>query len=457
MRDKLAIVILVVMGLAGQFAPACLSGSKEVRLEGVLYTKNVEKNLFILKSGDHLYRFFPKNASEVERLRSGDAIAVTAVRDAERELLLHDAKFRIICDNEPTAVLWAKLSSGGWHDGLFRVLTYNDEYWQVNFAKGEGTVGLKSETYYTFRGDQDYHLSQTINNASVYDTVRRKISLLEVMSVDSGTGWIVTRDFSGNEIRVYSVDHQDDLAGIKKGNFIRADGFQDIKDRYGPIMFASVSVRKTSPEAVDVEFIGEVLDLPSKENGNRYSVRECNSIVNFESAGVDKKISAGDWVKVKGRVLTKTRLCVPSSVVLSSPAVVCTIFGRDPVSRDLQAIEPDVNVRWTVQLSDKSKSKNVPFGTMLKVSSSSFSNRKLISCKISDIARIKGFISDIDQNSQIVTIESVEGKKTMLHIKPEMVNLSLFEYEDCVEAYGLCSSKSSQEGHIFEGFLKKTK
>ena len=159
------------MGLADN-CPACLSGSNEIRLEGVLYTKNTEKNLFILKSGDCLYKFSPKNANEMERLRSGDSLVLTAIQDANRKFVLHDATFKIVYDKTVTTVLWAKLSSGGWHDGLFRVLTSNDEYWQVNFISGEGTAGLKLNILY-FQGARTTPLT---NNqcASVYDTVSVK-------------------------------------------------------------------------------------------------------------------------------------------------------------------------------------------------------------------------------------------------------------------------------------------
>lgn len=455
MRDKLVIIILVVMGLAGQFAPACLSGSNEIRLEGVLYTKNTEKNLFILKSGDCLYKFSPKNANEMERLRSGDSLVLTAIQDANRKFVLHDATFKIVYDKTVTTVLWAKLSSGGWHDGLFRVLTSNDEYWQVNFISGEGTAGLKSETYYTFRGAQDHHLSQTINNASVYDTVRRKISLLKVVSVDAKTGWLETKNTSDNDIRVYSTDAAENLANMKKDDFIRVEGYQDVKDSYGPILFASVCTKNPCPETVSVEFVGEVLDVPSKINGNKYSIRECDSVINFEYDGPNGKSSIGNWVKVKGSYSLKERLCIPSSITLTNPAIICTVFERDPVSRDLRGIEPEVNIRWNIQLSEKSRSKSVPLGTMLKVSSSSYLQRRLIGCKTSDVVKISGMIIDIDYELQTATIESVAGEKTTTHIRPEVVDLLSFNYEDQVEVYGLHATKSSQEGHIFECVLKK--
>jgi len=92
---------------------------------------------------------------------------------------------------------------------------------------------------------------------------------------------------------------------------------------------------------------------------------------------------------------------------------------------------------------------------MLKVSSSSYSQRRLIGCKTSDVVKISGIIIDIDYELQTTTIESVAGEKTTIHIRPEVVDLLSFNYEDQVEVYGLHATKSSQEGHIFECVLKK--
>jgi|GEM_PF-6324896 len=418
-------------------------GLKTICLRGILETYNTDAGFFVLESGGGFYRLVFNDEANIDELFPGDDLEIVGQCEEDRNFLVKNVSCKRIQDNENMRVIYAKLSSGDWHDGLFRVLSTSWQYWQVNFAsKYIGMKGLKREIWYTFKGHLDNHLSQTLHETVLLDKIRPRIVGAKLKTIDPKSGMAVIIDKWDQEIKVQLEMTEKELEEkFVENDYLKVTGYQNVLDRFSPILFGKIEKISMQSESVKTDFIGQVVAI--KDTGKTISCQVRSGwliyTVYIPQEIYSSKLEQGKWFRVQGfrtsfvdKLITATKL-TPSQAIFYG-----VILGSDLTVDELTISELNTRLTWRARLNDRTKLKNYPFGAYVKVTGKHLNpdHQQIKDTSIKELGLVVGAINNINFVTQTVIVCDDKNNSYTLQLRTEQQDLEEFNFEDKIQAIG---------------------
>ncbi len=459
---RLILATMVVATLVGQTQTYAeekkAPGWKNIQLKGYLFSINKETNFNILKVDKVFYKFSFKDLKKIEGIHPGDMLTLSGLQSPTRELILKDCTFKKLGDPVVMKAVIAKLCPGGWNDGLFRMITENKEFWQINFDDGEIQNGLKEEVFYTIKGVMDVHLEQTLHKAVVFDTIRPRKMALTLTEVNFDTGYCMSKDAYENFYPIDLEAPKEECEGkFKVGDKVKVIGYQNSCQPYSAFHFARFEDFGATPAEIPVDFVGEVIVTKDSKDKPYFQCRSGNLIwlVTPSSASDLKRLKHGDWVRVKGmRTSFVNRTIKGNRINITTSTIYGMVTSHNPYVPDYSMYELRTNASWQVRPADKS----LPYktGEYIKASGRpAATNKILLSASVSKLYCVEGVVTDFDLKNQTLTILTSEGKAYLACIKVDQVNLDDFNFDDNVKIVGSGGRSTDEYSQLNECFVEK--
>ncbi len=434
-------------------------GEKEIDSEitGIVYAINREKGLFVIESNLSFYRIvFDENIDTTE-FSIGDNLRVTGKSVINRPFLITSANYKIVEDEENKRLLKSCIiSSGGWHDGLFRIRT-NNEYWQVNFLDEQPNEHLKSYMEFAVKGVKDFTLEQTLHECVLLDILSKRNIAGKVIEVLPSHSIVSIVDTQNTVHKAFLEAPESELKNIEVDQSVRITGYQIETIPDLPLQFCEIF--PIDEDIIQpVSFSGEIYECESCEKDKIITVstgkRRWNILTpdDFNC----KAFEMGDWVRVDGSIQSyNSKIIKAETLEKSKVKILAKIASNSKKGSDTMVSDLFTKTVWLVEPTKGGKS-FFRRGDIYQITGDLSEDEylKIENATFKQLNQTKGEIISIDSYNQQMTIKNIVNIEMIIKVNPEWYNIDNYSVGEWVEATGT-KSKHGLEDVIIDIIEKK--
>lgn len=429
--------------------------TEQITITGSLVAHDCQQDYAIVDSQGKLFRVYLKDKSTCPQLTSGDQLKITGTVTIGRKTVIAEATWEKIPDTEAYTVLHARVDFAGC-TGMRVLVLDGNEFWTINLKDGEPCDKIVSGMVLTFKGKKDPSRTHLLMQAIVLESLLPKVSVGSIDEIFCDQGKLVLIE-DGGGVRTVNVETPVSECVSKqyaKGDKIQVNGFLDILNPNSEIQFGKIEPFGDKLGLVPMNFVGEILDVFDCRDKGIIQARSGHVVwrIKLPEGSDCSKYKIGDWYRIKGGMQSfKDKIMIATSLEKARATAIGYVSEANYSIPQLSVKELKKEYKWTVQLADKSTTRNWKKGQYIIVEGDITGNMLLTNSVVTGMIMAKGKVKAIDPATQSIELEGEDLKNYTIKIKTEWVDLTDFKVGNVVTAVGVLEGKDlKKEGNVMK-------
>lgn len=431
------------------------SPTEQVTVTGSLVAHDCDQGYVIINSQGKLYRVYLSDNTTCTQLTSGDQLEVSGTINIGRKTVITDASWKKIPDTEAYTVLHARVDFAGC-TGMRVLVLDGNEFWTINFKDGEPCDKIVSGMVLTFKGKKDPSRTHLLMQAIVLESLLPKVSVGTIDDIICDQGKLILVEDSGGTRTVNIETSVSECISkqFAKGDKVQVNGFLDILNPNSEIQFGKIEPFGDKLGLVPMDFVGEILDMFDCRGKGLIQARSGHVVWRLKlpdgSNCSDYKI--GDWFRIKGGMQSfKDKTMIATSLEKAKATIIGYVSEANYSIPQLSVKELKKEYKWTVQLSDKSTTRNWKKGQYVIVEGDITGNMLLTNSVVTGMIMAKGKVKTIDPATQSIELEGDDLRSYTIKVKTDWIDLTNFKVGNVVTAVGVLEGKDlKKEGNVMK-------
>lgn len=431
------------------------SPTEQITVTGSLVAHSCEQDYIIINSEGRLFRVYLKDKAACSQLTSGDHLEITGTVTLGRKTVIADATWKKIPDTEALTVLHARVDYAGC-TGMRVLVLDGNEFWTINFKDGEPCDKIVSGMVLTFKGKKDQSRTHLLLQAVVLESLMPKVSVGTIDEIYCDQGKLILIE-DGGGTRTVNVETPVNECVSKqyaKGDKVQVNGFLDILNPNSELQFGKIEPFGDKLGLVPMDFVGEILDMFECRDKGLIQVRSGHVVWRVKLPdGVNcSDFKIGQWCRIKGGMQSfKDKTMISTSLEKAKTTVIGYVSEANYSIPQLSVKELKKEYKWTVQLTDKSTTRNWKKGQYVIIEGDITGNMLLTNSVVTGMIMAKGKVKTVDPATQSMELEGDDLKGYTIKIKTDWIVLTDFKVGNVVTAVGALEGKElKKEGNVMK-------